>query len=84
MKMPFIKYNPIKSRTEIKFKNFDEMLVEVQVPILVDFYAEWCGPCIMMKPVLLDIANRLEDEAKVAKLDVDKSPRISSRYQVRM
>jgi len=64
------------------FKNFDEMLEQLEVPVLVDFYAQWCGPCVMMQPVLEDVAGRLENVAKVAKVDTDKSPRLGSRYQV--
>ena len=54
----------------------------LEVPVLVDFYAQWCGPCVMMQPVLEDVAGRLENVAKVAKVDTDKSPRLGSRYQV--
>lgn len=44
--------------------------------------AQWCGPCQMMQPILEDIANRLENEAKVAKVDTDKAPKLGHRYQV--
>ena len=64
------------------FKNFDEMLEQLDVPVLVDFYAQWCGPCQMMQPVLEDLASRLDSVARVAKVDTDKSPRLASRYQV--
>ena len=68
--------------TSRRFKNFDEMLEQLDVPVLVDFYAQWCGPCVMMQPVLEDVAGRLENEAKVAKVDTDKSPRLGAKYQV--
>eukprot|EP01035_Chromulina_nebulosa_P025942 gene25942-33912_t len=58
------------------------MLEKIDSPVLVDFYAQWCGPCKMMVPVLEDLANRLESQIKVAKVDTDKSPRLSHRYQV--
>jgi thioredoxin len=58
------------------------MLQKLEVPVLVDFFAQWCGPCRMMQPVLEEVATRLENEAKVAKVDTDKSPRLGSRYQV--
>ena len=58
--------------TARRFKNFDEMLEQLDVPVLVDFYAQWCGPCVMMQPVLEDVAGRLENEAKVAKVDTGK------------
>ena len=65
-----------------QFKNFDDMLEKLDVPVLVDFYAQWCGPCVMMQPILEDVAKRLEYVARVAKVDTDKSPRLGSRYQV--
>ena len=58
------------------------MLVELEVPVLVDFYAQWCGPCKMMVPVLEDIAARMESDIKVAKVDTDRSPTLGHRYQV--
>ena len=65
-----------------QYKNFDEMLEQVDVPVLVDFYAVWCGPCVMMGPVLEQVAGKLEGVAKVAKVDTDKSPKLAARYQV--
>lgn len=70
------------SKTRRNFKNFDEMLTQLECPVLVDFYAPWCGPCVMMQPVLEDIAGRMENDIKVAKVDTDKSPRLGGRYQV--
>ena len=64
------------------FKNFDDMLSQLACPVLVDFYAQWCGPCKMMQPILEDIAGRMEDKIKVAKVDTDRSPRLGARYQV--
>ena len=64
------------------YKNFDDMLEQLDVPVLVDFYAQWCGPCKMMQPVLEDIAGRMEDRIKVAKVDTDKSPKLGAKYQV--
>jgi len=68
--------------TKLNFKTFDEMLTTLEQPVLVDFYAQWCGPCRMMQPVLEEIAGRMEAEIKVAKVDTDKSPRLGNRYQV--
>ena len=64
------------------FKNFDDMLSQLEQPVLVDFYTTWCGPCQMLKPELEIVAGRMEDEIKVAKVDTDKSPRLASRYQI--
>lgn len=62
--------------------SFDEFLDSMDAPVLVDFYAEWCGPCRMMTPVLQDIAGRFENIAKIAKIDTDKAPNIAAKYQV--
>ena len=70
------------SSTALQFKTFDEMLAELDQPVLVDFYAQWCGPCRMMQPVLEDIAARMESDIKVAKVDTDRSPTLGNRYQV--
>ena len=75
--------SPILKRTSLfQYKNFDDMLTNIDKPVLVDFYAEWCGPCKMMQPVLQDVALRLENVARVAKVDTDKSPRLGNRFQV--
>lgn len=49
---------------------------------LVDFYADWCGPCRMLSPVLEDVAKELKGKAKIAKLDIDNSQKIAAHYQV--
>ena len=50
--------------------------------VLVDFYADWCGPCRMLTPVLEDVARELGDAAKIAKIDIDKAQNIASTFQV--
>ncbi len=63
-------------------KTFQE-LIEGDTPVLVDFFAEWCGPCKMMQPILEDTSKQLAGKVKILKVDVDKNPLAASRFQVR-
>ena len=62
-------------------ENFNE-LIHSDKPVLVDFYAEWCGPCQMMKPRILDVAERIGEDAKVVQIDVDKEKEIAERFRI--
>lgn len=57
-------------------------LINGQTPVLVDFYAEWCGPCQMMAPVLQQLAGKMGERVKILKVDVDKNPQAAQAYQV--
>lgn len=61
---------------------FQQEVLDAQVPVLVDFYAEWCGPCKMMAPVVDKIADTNAGKLKVLKLDIDHSPEIANKYQI--
>lgn len=63
-------------------KTFNE-LISGEQPVLVDFFATWCGPCKMMQPILEDTAKQLGDKIKIIKVDVDKNPLAASNFQVR-
>ena len=61
---------------------FDEQVLKSSEPVLVDFWAEWCGPCKMIAPVLEDIAKEHGERLQIAKLNVDDNPNVARRYDV--
>lgn len=58
-------------------------LIQSDQPVLVDFYATWCGPCQTLAPMLKDVAEQVKGKAKIIKVDVDKNPAASQKFQVR-
>ena len=62
--------------------NWDDQVLNSELPVLVDFWADWCGPCKMIAPSVHDMAEEYEGKLVVAKLDVDSSPNIAIKYRV--
>jgi thioredoxin 1 len=63
-------------------QNFDAEVLKSELPVLVDFYADWCSPCKMMAPIVEGLAKELEGKVKVGKLNVDESPKMAEKYNV--
>ncbi|RNL21576.1 thioredoxin [Slackia faecicanis] len=66
----------------ISSSEFQSEVLESNVPVLVDFFATWCGPCKMVAPILDEVAEEVDGKAKVYKVDVDQSPDLAQRYSV--
>lgn len=62
--------------------NFNEDVLHAEKPVLVDFYAEWCGPCKMMSPMIEELANEVGEDYIVGKLNVDEAPETAAKYGV--
>ncbi|HPA86767.1 MAG TPA: thioredoxin [Bacteroidales bacterium] len=68
---------------EVNDSNFDDVVLKSDIPVLVDFWAEWCGPCRMIAPAVEEISNEFEGQALVAKCDVDNSPGVAAKFGIR-
>lgn len=76
---PMLLDRPVKVVQE----DFDKTVLEADVPVLVDFYADWCGPCKMVAPLVDEIAHDQIGKMLVVKIDTDRAPEIASRYAIR-
>lgn len=67
---------------ELTDKNFDQEVIKSDKPVLVDFWATWCGPCQMMGPIIEEISKEMEGRAKIGKLEVDANPQTAGKYEI--
>lgn len=63
--------------------NFEDEVLKASVPVLVDYWAEWCGPCKMIGPILEEVSEELDDKVRIAKLNIDDNPNTPPKYGIR-
>ncbi|MGC9374468.1 MAG: thioredoxin [Bacteroidales bacterium] len=68
---------------EVNDSNFEEVVIKSDKPVIVDFWAEWCGPCRMIGPIVEELSEDYKDQVVCTKLDVDSNPGIASKYGIR-
>nr|WP_250807302.1 thioredoxin [Neorhizobium tomejilense] len=69
--------------TELTSANYDDVVARSDMPVLIDFWAEWCGPCKMIGPTLEELSETFGSRVKIVKLNVDSHPDVAARYGVR-
>jgi thioredoxin 1 len=74
---------PAENVATLTDANFDTEVTNAEQPVLIDFWAEWCGPCRMVAPIVESLATEYDGKVKVAKLNVDENPQVSRRFNIR-
>lgn len=79
----FWKRKPKFKAFQVTDANFKEVVLDADQPILLDFYADWCGPCKVIGPIINELAEEYEGRALVAKVDTEKNPRLSAYFKIK-
>ena len=79
----FWKKKPTITATQVSDDTWQEMVVESKVPVLVDFYADWCGPCKILGPIIDELAAEYKDKALVVKVNTESNPKLSQHFKVK-
>ncbi|GAB1366088.1 thioredoxin [Candidatus Cloacimonadaceae bacterium] len=68
--------------TEVNTASFEAEVLQSELPVLVDFWAPWCGPCKALNPIIHKVADEVEGRAKIVKVNIDESPEIAGKYSI--
>lgn len=68
---------------EVNDSNFDELVMKADKPVVIDFWAEWCGPCRMIGPIIEEMAKEYDGKAVIGKVDVDNNPGVAAKFGIR-
>lgn len=79
----FWKKKPKYQAPQVTDANFNELVMKSKVPVLLDFYADWCGPCKILGPIINELAKEYEGRALVAKINTEINPRLSQHFRIK-
>jgi len=72
-----------KTAIEITDANFEELVLKSDKPVMVDFWAQWCGPCLQIAPMIEELAEEFKDQIVIGKMDVDNNPNVPTQFDIR-
>ena len=77
------KKKKISAATEVTDSNFNELVTQSEIPVLIDFWAAWCGPCKVMNPIIEELSSEYKDRVLIGKVNVDRNPGLSQFFQIK-